>query len=139
MWAGFFLVSCIEVADIPFTLCHTGLMDTVSCKTDIWYILHLSSREQGDTWHLESLLVSMVNTVTFHDSAQRRWISYILCTTTNTGKVRGLVPFYDMLAKQKGTMLRLSVKNSLTFWEIACLVSFRELDENIDTTLMSAC
>lgn len=67
-----FLVSSIEVPNMPLTLCHGSLMgaDVPHCELGNRHILHLCSREHEDIWHLKSLLVSMVNIMAFHDSAR---------------------------------------------------------------------
>lgn len=62
----------IEVPNMPLTLCHSSLMDTdiPQCELENRHLVHPSLKQQI-AWYLESLLVSMVNIMAFHDSAHR--------------------------------------------------------------------
>lgn len=63
-----FLVSSIEVPNMPLTLCHSSLIDTDIPRAELEnrHLVH-PLFTLGDIWHLKSLLVSMLNTKVFHD------------------------------------------------------------------------
>lgn len=62
---------------MPLTLCHGGLMDTDVAKQTLGPSFIHAAQSRRRIWHLKSPLVSVVNTVAFHDSATTAEIDFI--------------------------------------------------------------